>query len=374
GYARHGFDLVLGYNVVHATPKIGETVGHLRSLLAPGGLLVLVETTRLRRWDEMVWGLTEGWWHYTDERLRGDSPLLGLGAWEELLRGRGFDLVAAYPREERARRTADTGLIVARQPRAPAETDVRSDAAESARIRAAIAAVRDIRRLGGEVLAIPADLADESRMRPVLAQVRERFGEIHGVIHAAGVLGQGLIHTKTPYEARKVFAAKAVGLLLLDKLLAEQGTEPDFLILCASLASVSPIAGQVDYCAANAFLDAYAAYRSGFGRTAAISIDWGFWQELGMIGQAKMPEAWKQRIVDEIREQGRSGAGVEAFRRILAHCPPPQVLVTPDRPDELPLLQVPAVAMARRRPVHHPWFDECVVETPELETYISRLH
>ena len=41
GYPRESFDIVLGYNVVHATPHIEETVGHLRNLLAPGGLLVI---------------------------------------------------------------------------------------------------------------------------------------------------------------------------------------------------------------------------------------------------------------------------------------------------------------------------------------------
>ena len=48
-----------------------ESVASLRRLLAPGGLMMLVETTRLRRWDEMVWGLAEGWWHFADDRPQG---------------------------------------------------------------------------------------------------------------------------------------------------------------------------------------------------------------------------------------------------------------------------------------------------------------
>jgi acyl transferase domain-containing protein/NADPH:quinone reductase-like Zn-dependent oxidoreductase len=388
GYARHGFDIVLGYNVVHATRRIEETVGHLRRLLAPGGLLMLVESTRVRRWDEMVWGLTAGWWHFTDENLRTDSPLIGLDAWEKLMRSQGFDAVAAYPREKRARLSTDTGLVLAQGSRNLAENPQRvtGEAGENAKARAAIAAVRNIRSLGGEVHVIRADVADEAEMRAALSEVREHFGTPDGIIHTAGVLGQGPILGKTLGDIQKVFAPKAFGVLVLDRVLKDQGIEPDFLILCSSLASVAPIVGQADYCAANTFLDSYAAYRTGLpGRTATISIDWGFWQELGMIEQAKMPQASKQRIVEEIREKGRSDAGVEVFRCILGSCPPPQVLVVPDNADSLvPVngpgchLELSPAAVVPEEPpdhrlVHHPWFDDCLVQTAEIEAYVSHL-
>ena len=94
GYELHSFDMVLGYNVVHATPRIRESIRNLGRLLAPGGLLGLVEATRLRRWDEMVWGLTEGWWLFEDDDLRTISPLISLNQWQDVLRGEGFDKVA----------------------------------------------------------------------------------------------------------------------------------------------------------------------------------------------------------------------------------------------------------------------------------------
>ena len=216
GYPPRGFDVVCGYNVVHATPRMEESVASLRRLLAPGGLMMLVETTRLRRWDEMVWGLAEGWWHFADTDLRTDLPLISLDAWEELLRRQGFAAVAAYPRAAAARRASDVGLIMARA--AVDKSDASPPtAAEHARTLAAIEAVRAIRRLGGDIMVIRADVADEDQVRTALSAAEARFGAPHGIIHTAGILGQGLIQAKTPEQARAVFGAKANGILTLER-------------------------------------------------------------------------------------------------------------------------------------------------------------
>jgi len=404
GFDRESFDIVLGYNVVHATCRVAEAIGHLHTLLVPGGLLVLVEATRLRRWDEMVWGLTEGWWHFTDADLRTDSPLLGLETWERVVSDQGYRAVATYPRDGSERLAGDAGLVVARRSSTPTERDGvgrgGTDASNDEKTRAAFAALKEIEQLGGETLVIRADVADPRQMRDALAQVRERFGELNGVIHTAGVLGQGLIHAQTPAATHRVLTPKVAGSLVLDLLLKEQRIEPDFLILCSSLASLAPLVGQVDYCAANAFLDAFAASRSGQGKTTVISIDWGFWQELGMIGQAKIPQSLKQQIVDDIEEQGRSGAGVEALRCILDSCPPPQVVVAPENVQHVfrrwvaagqgsqhlneppgghggtevgTSVRQPSRDRPHSRPVHHPWFDECVVPAANLAYYVSHL-
>ena len=101
GYQRRSFDIVLGYNVVHATRRIEESVGHLLDLLMPGGLLMLVETTRLRRWDEMVWVLPR-LVASDDEILRTNSPLVSLDQWDAIVQRQGFDAVATFPREQQA--------------------------------------------------------------------------------------------------------------------------------------------------------------------------------------------------------------------------------------------------------------------------------
>jgi acyl transferase domain-containing protein len=105
------FNAVLGANVVHATPRIAETLGHLRPLLAPGGLLALMETVRRQRWADLVWGLTDGWWSFADAPLRTESPLLDPRSWEEVLGRSGFEGAMALPREEQ---DLETALILAR--------------------------------------------------------------------------------------------------------------------------------------------------------------------------------------------------------------------------------------------------------------------
>jgi len=118
-----GFDAVLGVNVVHATPCIEETLGHLRALLAPGGLLALMETVRRQRWADLVWGLTEGWWSFADAPLRTESPLLDPQSWEEVLGRAGFEGATAWPR---AAEDLDTALLLARKAAVDQQTGVRN--------------------------------------------------------------------------------------------------------------------------------------------------------------------------------------------------------------------------------------------------------
>jgi acyl transferase domain-containing protein/thioesterase domain-containing protein/2-polyprenyl-3-methyl-5-hydroxy-6-metoxy-1,4-benzoquinol methylase/acyl carrier protein len=113
GYDLQSFDLVVAYNVLHATRDVTATVEKLASLLVPGGTMAWVEVVKARRWDTLTWGLAEGWWYY-DDAVRKESPLLALDQWVDLTRSRGFEDVGAYPRTQAGRAASDHGLIVAR--------------------------------------------------------------------------------------------------------------------------------------------------------------------------------------------------------------------------------------------------------------------
>ncbi|MFB1483790.1 type I polyketide synthase [Corallococcus sp. RDP092CA] len=97
GFDPHRHDLIVAANVLHATGDLQRTLEHLRQLLAPGGLLVLLEGTAPVRWLDLTFGLTPGWWRFTDVELRPDHPLLAARRWEALLRQRGFPDVASLP-------------------------------------------------------------------------------------------------------------------------------------------------------------------------------------------------------------------------------------------------------------------------------------
>jgi SAM-dependent methyltransferase len=90
GFAAGAADVVVAANVLHATADLARSLSHIRRLLAPGGLLVLLEITRKPRWLDIVFGVTEGWWKFRDHGLRPDHALLDPAQWKTLLRSEGF--------------------------------------------------------------------------------------------------------------------------------------------------------------------------------------------------------------------------------------------------------------------------------------------
>ncbi|MFZ2651072.1 MAG: beta-ketoacyl synthase N-terminal-like domain-containing protein [Burkholderiaceae bacterium] len=140
--------------------------------------------------------------------------------------------------------------------------------------------VMALEALGGEVLVACADVTDLAQMRGVIEQARSRFGAIHGVLHTAGVLDDGVIQLKRAEAAAAVLAPKVQGTLVLEEALG--GAPLDFLVLFSSISSFAGLAGQVDYAAANAFLDCYAQERVARDGTFTVAVNWSQWQDVGM--------------------------------------------------------------------------------------------
>ncbi len=97
GFAAHSFDLVIAANVLHATKDLSETLHHVCSLLASEGLLLLLEGTGRQRWVDLTFGLTAGWWRFTDTQLRPCHALLTTDQWVNFLETSGFTQVQAIP-------------------------------------------------------------------------------------------------------------------------------------------------------------------------------------------------------------------------------------------------------------------------------------
>jgi len=146
-----------------------------------------------------------------------------------------------------------------------------------------LAAVLALEDAGSEVLLASADVTDVQAMRALLDATQRRFGALHGVFHAAGVLRDGPILGKAPHDVEDVLAPKVHGTRVLDRLLADR--ELDFLVLFSSLSALVGPAGQVDYVAASAFLDAYAQSARPRDGRHVVAVDWGPWSELGMAAE-----------------------------------------------------------------------------------------
>lgn len=143
-----------------------------------------------------------------------------------------------------------------------------------------IAKLQDIEKVGGEVVVKSVDVCDEDGMKAIVRSARDRFGAIHGVIHTAAVTGGGIIELKSEAECAKVLKPKLQGTLALARVLS--GVELDFLLLCSSMTAILGAPGQVDYIAANAFLDSFAHVSRQCARVPAISVNWCGWREIGM--------------------------------------------------------------------------------------------
>jgi NADPH:quinone reductase-like Zn-dependent oxidoreductase/thioesterase domain-containing protein/SAM-dependent methyltransferase len=118
GFEAHSFDIVLASDAIHATARVHESLAHLHSLLAPGGLLILLEIDRPTRWIDLVFGLTPGWWRFQDGELRAAHPLLDRSRWCGALARAGFVGVEALADSLGPRRSGQS-LFVARAPARP---------------------------------------------------------------------------------------------------------------------------------------------------------------------------------------------------------------------------------------------------------------
>lgn len=91
GFENGKYDLILASNVLHATTSLRETFTHVLQLLKPGGLLLLLETTILSRFADLIFGITDGWWKFTDTEFRDKSPLLTEEKWPVTLEKIGYE-------------------------------------------------------------------------------------------------------------------------------------------------------------------------------------------------------------------------------------------------------------------------------------------
>ncbi|NEQ65235.1 MAG: SDR family NAD(P)-dependent oxidoreductase [Symploca sp. SIO2D2] len=115
GFEAHQYDIIIAANVLHATTNMKQTLSHVQQLLADGGMLVLYEVTAKTRWADLVFGLLEGWWKFSDYELRPDYPLLSREQWHHVLRETGFTQVLTLPEIEGMAETLSGQTVIVAQ-------------------------------------------------------------------------------------------------------------------------------------------------------------------------------------------------------------------------------------------------------------------
>ncbi|MBU8897887.1 SDR family NAD(P)-dependent oxidoreductase [Corallococcus sp. M34] len=138
---------------------------------------------------------------------------------------------------------------------------------------------------GVEVHVFACDVSRAESLQQCLDAGLKGRPPLRGVLHAAGVIDDGLFMQMTPERFATVFAAKVAGGWNLHQALRE--TQLDFFILFSSAASLIGSAGQAGYVAANAFLDGLAQLRVASG-LPGLSMNWGAWAEVGAASEAQL--------------------------------------------------------------------------------------
>ena len=183
--------------------------------------------------------------------------------------------------------------------------------------------VMDIEKCGAEILAVSADVTNLQQMQEIKRLAYEQFGRIDGVFHAAGIAGGGVIQLKSAVSSQRVLEPKVKGTLNLWRIFDD--VPLDFFVMCSSVSAIRGGIGQVDYCAANAFLDAFAHTHSL--RHTVKSINWGMWQQVGMGVNTEVPDD----MMSDRRKRLELGIlpeeGKEALDRILMSSLP-QIIVS----------------------------------------------
>lgn len=197
----------------------------------------------------------------------------------------GFGGIGLTVAEDLIRRFGTKITLIARRALPDRATWPRYLAAHDAAdpISRRILALQRLEALGGQIMVAPADVCNMDDMSAAVRAGEARFGRVHAVIHAAGVVDDGPLMLKTPAQVEEVFAPKLHGTKVLDRLF------PDgFIALMVVFSSTSTItgpAGQIDYVAANEFLNAYSKSRST-SKTRVVALNWGIWTGVGMAAEA----------------------------------------------------------------------------------------
>ncbi len=160
---------------------------------------------------------------------------------------------------------------------------VKAAAAEDDKTARAIREVEALEAAGSPVEVVAADVTDPAAASALVEAARARFGGLDVVVHAAGVLDDGPLLGRTVDQVRAVLDPKVAGARALEAAVAD--LDPSLFVVFSSVSAVLGAAGQIDYAAANAWLDVFARAREHETGRRTVSLAWGAWRDVGMAAE-----------------------------------------------------------------------------------------
>jgi acyl transferase domain-containing protein len=168
----------------------------------------------------------------------------------------------------------------------------------------------ELTQAGITIAAEKCDVSDKAQLTAVMNRITKSMPPLRGIVHAAGVLDDGVLEQQTWPRFENVMLPKVRGSWNLHCLTLS--SELDFFVLFSAAATIVGSPGQGNYAAANAFMDALAHYRKSNG-LPGLSINWGAWAEAGMAARLAMKDSqrWTERGLRPIAmEEGMEKLGV----------------------------------------------------------------
>jgi amino acid adenylation domain-containing protein len=123
GYQAHGFDVIIAANVLHDAVEVSKSLAYLQTLLAPDGIVLLLEATANTRLQMITIGFIEGLSAFEDERLETNLPFQSLNQWRSCLEANGYQNFVTFPEEDsQAAQLGEQVMVAQSNGLAPAET------------------------------------------------------------------------------------------------------------------------------------------------------------------------------------------------------------------------------------------------------------
>lgn len=207
-------------------------------------------------------------------------------------------------------------------------TDLLNSPATPDSIKQRIRGVDRIRELGGEVRIVVADTTDAAVMHNLFQSTEKEFGSVHGIIHAAGIPGIGMLQTKSREDALSVLSPKIQGVEWITALLHKN--QLHLVMLCSSISALIPGVGLADYASANAYLDAYALAHDNPEGTRVLATNWDTWSDTGMAFNLAQRLAPADMRADVLSHGITAIEAEEVFTRLMANPMPQWVVSTRD--------------------------------------------
>jgi acyl transferase domain-containing protein/acyl carrier protein len=180
--------------------------------------------------------------------------------------------------------------------------------------------LQELESLGAEVLWVAADVANENEMAKAVQVAQQTFGEINGLVHAAGLAGDAAtvaIAETGLAESERQFIAKVYGLFTIEKVLRD--SDLDFRVVVSSLSSILGGLGFTGYAAANLFADAFVHQQNHSGDTGWVTVNWDAWH----FADPHDDDHWSSRTPAILPAEGAA-----VFHRILQTRGVPQLVVS----------------------------------------------